>query len=109
MSLFCKLFGHKPQQDVWSGAEYMRWGNWGTIDGIGREHRSLTARCARCNQHYNAGKVHLPHSMVLAQMQRDQAIAHLHALLNSRRTATQAWDAEHEARQWLAGIGSEAP
>ena len=37
------------------------------------------------------------------------AIAHLHALLNQRLTATQMQAAEAAAREWLAGIGSEAP
>jgi hypothetical protein len=37
------------------------------------------------------------------------AICHLHAILNSQRTATQSWQAEQEARQWLVSIGSEAP
>jgi hypothetical protein len=37
------------------------------------------------------------------------AISHLHALLNSRRTATQAWEAERAAREWLESIGSEVP
>lgn len=35
------------------------------------------------------------------------AIAHLHALLNQRLTATQMQAAEAAAREWLAGIGSE--
>lgn len=44
-----------------------------------------------------------------SQYQLQIAIGHLHALLNSRRTATQAWEAEREARQWLESIGSEVP
>ena len=44
-----------------------------------------------------------------AQHQLQVAIGHLHAILNSRRTATQSWQAEQEARQWLESIGSEAP
>lgn len=43
----------------------------------------------------------------LAATQRDQAIAHLHALLNQRRTATQMQEAERAAREWLESIGSE--
>lgn len=48
-------------------------------------------------------------SVTMAAIQRDTAIRHLHALLNSRRTATQSWEAEQEARLWLESIGSEAP
>ena len=43
----------------------------------------------------------------IARNQRDEAIVHLHALLNQRRTATQMLEAEREAREWLASIGSE--
>lgn len=39
----------------------------------------------------------------------DMAIRHLHAILNSQRTATQSWEAETAARQWLASIGDAAP
>lgn len=45
----------------------------------------------------------------IAREQRDQAVAHLHTLLNQRLTATQMQAAEAAAREWLAGIGSEAP
>lgn len=107
MSLFCRLFGHKPQEGVWSGAEYMRWGNWGAIDGIGRDHRSLEAKCARCEKRYTAGKVHMPHDMVIAQEQRDQALSHLHALLDTNLNAQGMWDAENAGRAWLESIGSE--
>lgn len=60
MSIICRLFGHKPQEGVYNGAEYFRWNGWGTVDGIGRVHRGLDAQCARCNQWYTAGRVHMP-------------------------------------------------
>jgi hypothetical protein len=41
------------------------------------------------------------------ELQRQQAIDYLHLLLNDRRTATQAWDVEQAARDWLTNIGSE--
>ena len=44
---------------------------------------------------------------LLAVHQRNEAVAHLHALLNQRRTATQMLEAERAARDWLASIGSE--
>ena len=46
-------------------------------------------------------------AMAIAADQRDNAIRHLQALLNTQRTATQALQAEQEARQWLRSIGSE--
>jgi hypothetical protein len=108
MNLFCHLFGHKPQEGVYSGAEYMRWGSWGTVDGIGRDHRSLEAKCARCEKRYTAGKIHMPTDMVLAKEQRDQAIQHLHALLDINQNARGIWEAENAGRDWLESIGSES-
>jgi hypothetical protein len=55
----CRLFGHKPQEETYSGAEYMEVSP-GAIDGIGREHATLHAKCARCNKKYRAGQIHLP-------------------------------------------------
>ena len=46
-------------------------------------------------------------AMALAAHQRNEAIRHLQAILNSQRTATQSWEAEQEARQWLRSIGAE--
>lgn len=51
----------------------------------------------------------LPPQLALVVAQRDEAVAHLHALLNSRRTATQAMESDRAAREWLESIGSEAP
>lgn len=46
-----------------------------------------------------------PHPQVLAmancQTQLQTAIRHLHALLNSQRTAVQSWESEKAARDWL--------
>lgn len=39
--------------------------------------------------------------------QREQAIAHLQSILNTQRTATQSWQAEQEARQWLLFVEHE--
>lgn len=47
-------------------------------------------------------------TLALAITQRDEAVRHLHAILNSQRTATQALEAERAAREWLESIGSEA-
>lgn len=105
MSVLCKFFGHKPQEGVGSGAEYMRWGNWGAVDGIGRHHHSLEARCARCNEWYSAGKVHMPPEQENGQ----QAIAYLHAILNQRRTAAEMLRVESAAREFLRNLGNDAP
>lgn len=48
-------------------------------------------------------------TLALSAHQRDEAVRHLHAILNSQRTATQALEAERAAREWLESIGSEAP
>jgi len=58
MSILCTLFGHKSREHDYSGGEYMRVRR-GPIDGIGREHATLIARCPRCNREYRAGQVHL--------------------------------------------------
>lgn len=54
----CSVFGHKPHECTYSGEEYMRVVP-GAIDGIGREHATLYARCPRCSSHYRAGQIHL--------------------------------------------------
>lgn len=51
-------------------------------------------------------KTHLQHAAA-ARSTAAIAIRHLHAILNQQRTATQSWQAEQEARQWLESIGSE--
>lgn len=58
MSILCKLFGHKSSEHVYSGGEYMKVCR-DTIDGIGREHARLYARCPRCEKTYRAGMIHL--------------------------------------------------
>lgn len=35
------------------------------------------------------------------------AIRHLDAILNGARTASESWDAEHAARDWLLSIGND--
>lgn len=64
------------------------------------------ARLARHRALHNIGLPPHPHQALIAT-QRDEAILHLHAILNTQRTATQSWQAEQEARQWLASIGSD--
>ena len=58
MNILCKLFGHKSSEHDYSGGEYMRLAR-GAIDGIGREHATLYARCPRCEKKYRAGQIHL--------------------------------------------------
>lgn len=58
MSILCRLFGHKSNEHVYDGGEYMRI-RTGAIDGIGREHATLFATCPRCVQEYRAGQIHL--------------------------------------------------
>jgi len=46
--------------------------------------------------------------MALMAHQRNEAIVHLQAILNDRRTATQALESDRAAREWLRSIGSES-
>lgn len=56
--LMCRIFGHKAP----------KYGNQpaygrvrpGTIDGVGREHANVIARCDRCDTEYVIIKIHLP-------------------------------------------------
>ena len=79
------------------------------------DHDTDTARVDAHRRLHNIGLPTHPDLMArvvaetVAKVQRDQAIAHLHKLLNSRRTATQAQEDERAAREWLESIGSEAP
>jgi hypothetical protein len=59
MSFLCALFGHKPHEKTYTGAEYMEV-QLGENDGIGRSHATVFARCARCKKKYRAGQIHLP-------------------------------------------------
>jgi hypothetical protein len=45
--------------------------------------------------------------MALMLFQRKEAISHLQAILNIRRTATQALESDRAAREWLCSIGSD--
>lgn len=76
---------------------------------------SDSARLARHRELHNIGLP--PHPEVVArteytqlmEIQRNEAVAHLQAILNSHRTATQALETEQSAREWLRSIGSDAP
>ena len=74
---------------------------------------SDSARIARHRALHNIGLPQHPEIAArneyfsLMVTQRDEAVAHLHAVLNSQRTATQAMEADRAAREWLASIGSE--
>jgi hypothetical protein len=59
MSILCLMFGHKPQERIHSGAEYMTVHPCG-VDGINRHHAYLKAECQRCKESYVAGKIHIP-------------------------------------------------
>lgn len=46
-------------------------------------------------------------ALINAQVALGQAIHHLQRILNKSRTATESWNAEQAAREWLESIGSE--
>jgi hypothetical protein len=60
MSILCALFGHKSNEDVYDGGQYVRIGSPQVVDGIGRHHATLYARCPRCGREYRAGSIHIP-------------------------------------------------
>lgn len=43
------------------------------------------------------------------QREHQTAIQHLRAILNEASTATQSWQAQQEARQWLANLDPQTP
>jgi len=57
--LFCSIFGHKTNEKVFTGGEYMTI-SVGPIDGIGREHATLYGTCPRCRKVHRMGKIHRP-------------------------------------------------
>lgn len=59
MSIWCKLFGHKPHSGYAGGGQYFR-ASSGAVDGIGREHWRLYAECERCEKQYHIGNVRGP-------------------------------------------------
>lgn len=66
MNLLCKIFGHQPPvyaQRGWysPGEQYMHVKSF-AIDGIGKEHASITSECPRCKKNFLVGKIHLPTS-----------------------------------------------
>jgi hypothetical protein len=57
--LLCWLFGHKLPKGYAGGRPYLEpYG--GSVDGIGREHWRLYARCPRCEQKWHVVNVHGP-------------------------------------------------
>lgn len=75
----------------------------------GMDPRNDADRIAAHRKLHNIGLP--PHPQVLAltncQEQLQAAVRHLQAILNESRTATESWQAEQAARQWLLSIGSE--
>jgi len=60
MSIWCKIFGHKPP--AYSrviGGEYMKV-SLTEVDGIGRQHAHVNAECSRCGENFLVGKIHVP-------------------------------------------------
>lgn len=69
MNILCTLFGHQPPvyTEGGYGGQYMAVLPHG-IDGIGREHADVKAKCPRCGELYKVGMIHLPvrhHEQVL--------------------------------------------
>jgi hypothetical protein len=59
MNILCALFGHKSNEQVYSGAEYMTI-RYVQVDGLNRHHACLFVKCPRCGEQYRAGMLHLP-------------------------------------------------
>lgn len=71
------------------------------------------ARLERHRQLFNIGLPPLPSTLTTGRQAGmttlREALRHLHTILNKRLNATQMLEAEKEARDWLASIGSEPP
>lgn len=80
-----------------------------TSDG-GMDPRNDADRLARHRALHNIGLPPHPQVLTMAncQTQLQTAVRHLHALLNSQRTAVQSWEAEKAARDWLESIRKRA-
>lgn len=59
MNLNCKLFGHVMPKGYAGDPPYLE-ARGGSVDGIGREHWSLYARCDRCDDKFHVANVHGP-------------------------------------------------
>lgn len=59
MNILCRIFGHKSNENVYSGAEYMRIFS-AQVDGMGIQHVTLESRCSRCGKWHRSGQLHLP-------------------------------------------------
>jgi hypothetical protein len=63
MKILCHLVGHQPP--VYSTPGWYSPGNeygWlvpGAVDGIGRQHALVKAKCARCGKDFTVARVHL--------------------------------------------------
>lgn len=58
-ALWCRLFGHTLPKGYGRSPPYLDITRHG-VDGIGREHASLYAKCRHCDQSYHVASVHLP-------------------------------------------------
>jgi len=64
VSLLCRLFGHKLDPYLYADI------HTGAVDGIGREHASVHARCIRCSTVHQVAQVHLVPRHAEKRMQR---------------------------------------
>jgi hypothetical protein len=64
MSLLCVLVGHKPpvyaKKGWYSPGEEYADVHVGAVDGIGRVHAEVTAKCARCGAEFIVCRIHVP-------------------------------------------------
>ena len=65
MKILCGLFGHKApvyaEKGWWSpGQEYARVDSDLQVDGTGRVHAKVNAKCPRCGEEYKICRIHLP-------------------------------------------------
>ena len=59
MKLMCFFFGHKMPKGYAGGKPYLNL-SVGVIDGIGRIHGTIMAKCDRCGDCFDVCHVHIP-------------------------------------------------
>ena len=59
MNILCCMFGHRSMDGIYGGAQYHTV-HGSDVDGIGRVHLRLYAKCPRCGKHFASGVIHQP-------------------------------------------------
>lgn len=62
--IMCRIFGHKWTAGWWGDIPYLSLKNpTGNVDGVGREHWTLTCHCDRCDKQTTVARMHKPYTL----------------------------------------------